>query len=85
MEKIIAGNWTVPPGVAVSEDCSDLLRRLLVADPAQRLTMAQINAHRWFQTNLPGVHLDVLAENDKIVQDTKYDGEDRSGYIIRGL
>ena len=63
----------------VSEDCSDLLRRLLVADPAQRLTMAQINVHPWFTTNLPG-GMNVLAENDKIIQDTEScAGEDHSG------
>ena len=39
--------------VPVSEDCLDMLRRVLVANPSQRLNMDQIRAHRWFRGSLP--------------------------------
>lgn len=39
--------------VPVSEDCLDILRRVLVANPSQRLNMTQIRAHRWFRGSLP--------------------------------
>ena len=68
MFRIINAQWTFPeatspasppslisPAVspAVSPDCRDLLSRLLVVDPARRLSVEQIVAHPWFVMNLP--------------------------------
>lgn len=43
----------------VSEECKDLLRGLLTADPAKRLTVAQVQAHPWFLQDLPAGALEV--------------------------
>ena len=37
----------------VSEDCKDLMRRIFVANPTDRITMSEIQAHPWYQQNLP--------------------------------
>ncbi len=52
---ILAAKWSAPPDVPISQQCHDLLSHLLVADPSKRLTMAQIQKHPWFTTNLPAV------------------------------
>lgn len=53
-------------GVVISDACRDLLRGLLVCDPKQRLTTAQIMKHPWFLEALPS-GADVM--NDLLVQD----------------
>jgi serine/threonine protein kinase len=45
--------WQAPSNIPVSEPCLDLLRHILVPDPAQRYSIAQIYAHPWFQESLP--------------------------------
>jgi serine/threonine protein kinase len=45
--------WNVPDGVEISAECRDLLARMLVRDPEERITMAQIHTHPWFTANLP--------------------------------
>ena len=37
----------------ISDSCKDLIQRLLVADPQQRLTVDGIYQHPWFQVDLP--------------------------------
>lgn len=39
------------PGV--SPECIDMLKRILVADPRQRLGMDEIKQHAWFTRGLP--------------------------------
>jgi serine/threonine protein kinase len=46
-------DFTFPSMPPVSDDAKDLMRRIMVSDPAQRLTIAQIQAHPWFQQDLP--------------------------------
>jgi serine/threonine protein kinase len=46
-------DWKVPDGVELSPECLDLLDRMLVRDPAQRLTMEGVLGHPWFLNNLP--------------------------------
>ena len=43
----------------VSEECKSLLRGLLTADPAKRLTVAQVQSHPWFLQDLPAGALEV--------------------------
>lgn len=40
-------------GEILSEDCRDLLQQILVADPAERLSVAQIQEHPWVKQDLP--------------------------------
>ena len=68
---ILAAKWSIPQDVPISRECFDLLQRLLVADPAKRLTMAQITHHPWFTTNLPA---DALKMNDDCINSPDYTG-----------
>ena len=45
--KICIGKYTIPD--FVSNDCKDLLRKILVTDPSKRITIKQIKNHPWFQ------------------------------------
>ena len=49
----------------MSAPCRDLLARLLVADPGERMTMAEIKVHSWFLEDLPD---GALAMNDWYLQ-----------------
>lgn len=53
IRRIAAAEWQLPPHLPVSPACRDLLNRILVPDPAQRLTMAGILEHPWFLADLP--------------------------------
>jgi 5'-AMP-activated protein kinase, catalytic alpha subunit len=37
----------------LSEDCRDLIQRMLLVDPIERITLAEVREHPWFQVNLP--------------------------------
>lgn len=41
------------PGIPVSEDCKDLLSKVLVGRPNKRYTIQQIQKHPWFVKDLP--------------------------------
>lgn len=71
MQRILRMEWSIPADVEVSPECRDLLCKLLVGDPRHRLTMAQIQQHPWFLTNLPP---DALAMNDNFLAHTDYTG-----------
>lgn len=45
--------WAIPSNIEISPECRDLLTRMLVRDPDERITMAQIHKHPWFIANLP--------------------------------
>lgn len=45
--------WSIPTNIEISPECRDLLTRMLVRDPDERITMAQIHQHPWFIANLP--------------------------------
>ena len=51
--------------VEVSADCLDILTRVLVAQPSQRMTMEEIKTHPWFLKGLPPGALDM---NDFLLQ-----------------
>ncbi|WIA44491.1 hypothetical protein OEZ86_007234 [Tetradesmus obliquus] len=51
--RIMEGQWQAPSSIPVSEPCLHLLRHILVPDPAQRYSIADIYAHQWFKENLP--------------------------------
>jgi hypothetical protein len=53
LQRIMAVKYSFPPGLAISPECADLLARIFVASPQQRITIPQIRAHPWFRINLP--------------------------------
>ncbi|PRW59234.1 sulfur stress regulator [Chlorella sorokiniana] len=53
LHRIIKVDFVFPESPAISPECRDLIQRILVANPAQRLTIAQIFQHPWVQQDLP--------------------------------
>ena len=53
LERIQKVDYRFPQNIAVSESCRDLISRILVADVGKRLTIEQIQAHPWYQVDLP--------------------------------
>ena len=47
LERILAVDYHFPSSIPVSEHCKDLLRHILVADPAKRFSIADIQKHPW--------------------------------------
>ncbi len=52
-QRILHTDYALPAHVRASAECRDLLGRILVADPAARLSLAGIQAHAWFRAALP--------------------------------
>ncbi|XP_032353009.1 serine/threonine-protein kinase SIK1 isoform X1 [Camelus ferus] len=46
-QRVLEGRFRIP--FFMSRDCETLIRRMLVVDPAKRITIAQIRQHRWMQ------------------------------------
>lgn len=53
IQKILGVQYTVPDYVHVTPECRDLISRIFVANPEDRITMAEIKSHPWFVKNLP--------------------------------
>lgn len=51
LQRILHVDYHVPSHVRLSEECRDLLTRILTADPAKRITIDGIYDHKWV-----GVH-----------------------------
>lgn len=45
--------YEFPPHVRVSRECKDLLKHILVPDPASRYTVEDIQRHPWYLKDLP--------------------------------
>lgn len=54
LRRIIAVDYEIPSSPAISADCKDLMKKLLVKDPQERLTLHQVMHHPWFLKDLPG-------------------------------
>mmetsp|Transcript_7196 Transcript_7196/g.21173 ORF Transcript_7196/g.21173 Transcript_7196/m.21173 type:complete len:450 (-) Transcript_7196:3238-4587(-) len=67
--RIIKADYEEPD--EVSEECRDLLRGLLKADPAKRLTVSQVQAHPWFKQDLPAGALEVNSRL-KLMDNVRY-------------
>nr|CAB3266072.1 serine/threonine-protein kinase SIK2 [Phallusia mammillata] len=46
-ERVLAGRFRIP--FWMSQDCENLIRRMLVVNPKKRLTISQIKKHKWMQ------------------------------------
>ena len=42
LQRILVVDYAFPPAVPVSEECKDLISRILVADPNKRITVEQV-------------------------------------------
>lgn len=53
LEQMVGCRYEIPEELGLSEDCKDLLRRMLLPEPHKRITTEGILDHPWFNTNLP--------------------------------
>lgn len=53
MQRILNVEYSLPPSANISPECRDLLSKLLVANPRNRITIEGIWQHPWFQQGLP--------------------------------
>lgn len=47
MDRVLRGDYSFPLSVPVSDSCKDLLKRILITDPALRITIEGIQQHSW--------------------------------------
>ncbi len=45
--------YSFPSSLALSRECVDLITKIFVANPANRISIGGIRAHPWFLKNLP--------------------------------
>ncbi|XP_060689887.1 serine/threonine-protein kinase SIK1 isoform X2 [Hemiscyllium ocellatum] len=50
-QRVIEGRFRIP--FFLSEDCENLIRRMLIVDPVKRITVSQIKQHCWMLTQKP--------------------------------
>ncbi|XP_070263211.1 serine/threonine-protein kinase SIK1 [Myotis yumanensis] len=48
-QRVLEGRFRIP--FFMSRDCETLIRRMLVVDPAKRISIAQIRQHKWMQAD----------------------------------
>lgn len=53
LHRIMKVDYVFPDYANISEECKDMIQHILVADPAKRYTIKQIQQHPWFQHELP--------------------------------
>ncbi|KAK9841023.1 hypothetical protein WJX81_006268 [Elliptochloris bilobata] len=53
LQRILHTDYALPSHVRASPEFRDLLGRILVADPAARISLADIQRHPWFLAELP--------------------------------
>jgi len=51
--RILKVEYSIPPYVKISDECRDMMQRILVAEPDKRITVQQIKQHPWFLKDLP--------------------------------
>ncbi|EFJ48959.1 hypothetical protein VOLCADRAFT_59940 [Volvox carteri f. nagariensis] len=53
IQRIMNVRFSFPANLQISAECQDLISRIFVANPAQRITIEEIRRHPWFLKNLP--------------------------------
>ena len=53
LQRIMSVKYSFPTSLHLSRECLELISRIFVANPAQRMSIAQIKQHPWFLRNLP--------------------------------
>jgi serine/threonine-protein kinase SRK2 len=52
-QRILQVQYKIPSQLRISPECVDLLSRIFVANPQQRINLEGIKQHPWFLKNLP--------------------------------
>ena len=53
LQRIMSVKYSFPANLHLSKECLDLISRIFVANPAQRIKIKEIQQHPWFLKNLP--------------------------------
>lgn len=53
IQRIMSVKYSFPAGLHISRDCTDLMSRIFVANPTQRISIEKLKQHPWFKKNLP--------------------------------
>lgn len=53
IQRILHVDYTIPAHVRISDECRDLLKKILVANEKERITVDGIYNHPWYCKNLP--------------------------------
>ncbi|GMP48329.1 hypothetical protein CsSME_00015720 [Camellia sinensis var. sinensis] len=65
IQRILKVQYSIPDYVHISPECSHLISRIFVADPAKRISMSEIWNDRWFLRNLPADLVDEKTMNNQ--------------------
>jgi serine/threonine-protein kinase SRK2 len=69
VQRILKVEYALPSHAVVTPECQDLLSKILAGDPAQRITLAEVQRHPWFAKELPP---GVAEMNDRLLSDPSY-------------
>ncbi len=47
LQRVIKADFVFPHNIYISDECKDLISKILVVDPEKRLTIQQIQQHPW--------------------------------------
>lgn len=67
VRRTVQAQFTLPDSLNLSADCRELLCRMLVPKPTQRITLEEIKRHPWFVVDLPPGALDM---NDVLLNES---------------
>ncbi|XP_056160670.1 serine/threonine-protein kinase SAPK3-like isoform X2 [Syzygium oleosum] len=83
IDRILTVQYSIPDYVRVSVDCRQLLSRIFVANPAERITLPEIKQHTWFLKNLPKELIEGEKSNYESEQDQPVQSEEETMQIIQ--
>lgn len=52
IQRIMSVRYSFPPNLRVTRDCLDILEKIFVANPADRITIADIKKHAWYSKGM---------------------------------
>ncbi|KAJ3674358.1 hypothetical protein LUZ60_004974 [Juncus effusus] len=58
IQRILGVQYSIPDYVHISPECRNLISRIFVANPAERISIPEIRTHEWFLRNLPADLMD---------------------------
>jgi len=53
IQRIMGVKYSFPANLQLSRECHDLMAKIFVANPSQRIAIEHIKKHPWFLRNLP--------------------------------
>lgn len=53
LQRVLSVQYSVPDFVQISPECREVISRIFVFDPAERITIPEILKNEWFLKNLP--------------------------------